>query len=458
MSEKEIVEPGRKRKTSGSEEKPAVKKTTASKKAASDISVEKKSESKDFVLETTGEMKPAKKKRTAAKKTLTTKKTGDSAASELSAAAGSELAEAARVVEEITGASAPVVKKPRRKAAAAAKKTKLSAPSSDEILKKAPAKKSVSKAKKEKAAAVVVETSIEVKAVEPVSAETASKTTPTPEQSPIFKELSEPKLPALSPENRARLQIQSPTRIFFYWSIKNDPFETMSRAFPPGRARDYALSVKLVNLKNKSEEIYPVEASGSYWFNADSNTAYRAEIGFFAANRPFVRLMYSNTVETPRSAPSPNQDWSMDFTVSANQFAEVLDASGYAQDAFEVEIAGDDRSLSDAATRETFFRITGEKILETDFDELRSALFALASGFTLESLRGQIGASLFFQMETMMRENAEKMSAEKILAALKESFHFEDEDEEFLTPVFGASAINFPRKSRLPKFSPVSSF
>ena len=167
--------------------------------------------------------------------------------------------------------------------------------------------------------------------------------------------------------------------------------------------------------------------------------------------------MYSNTVQTPRSAPSPNRDFSVNFAVTAEQFAEVLDASGYAQDAFEVAVAGDDQKAADRATQDAFFQLSGKRDLEADMSELRSILFALASETSLESLRGQISASLYAQIEAIMRENAERLSAEKVLAALKENFEFEDEAEEFLTPVFGASLINFPRKPRFPKFAPVSS-
>ncbi len=88
-------------------------------------------------------------------------------------------------------------------------------------------------------------------------------------------------------------------------------------------------------------------------------------------------------------------------------------------------------------------------------------LLAQASGYTLENLREQIGASLF----AFLQENAEKLSAENALASLQENFAvFSDEiEEEFLLPtIFGASLINFPRTSKkkrfLPKFVPVSSF
>ena len=279
-------------------------------------------------------------------------------------------------------------------------------------------------------------------------------------EDPIFKELSEPKLPAIAKENRARLQMQSPTRLNFYWSVKTNPFQTLNRAFG-GKTGSYTLVIKLVNQKNGREEIFPVEAEGSWWFNVDADAAYRAELGFYAPNRPFVRVMFSNTVETPRQNPSPNPDYSPNFTVSANQFAEVLDVSGFPQDAFEVALAGDDFEQAETATSKAFSQFVGHKKVGFSSDEIRFALLALASGHTLESLRGQISASLF----TFFKENTERLNAENALAALRENFDiFADElEEEFSSPaVFGASLINFPRTSKktryLPKFAPLSSF
>jgi len=283
-----------------------------------------------------------------------------------------------------------------------------------------------------------------------------------PEQSEVFKELSEPKLPELARENRARLQMQSPTKIYFYWTIKRNPFQTLNRVF--GNQTNYTLVAKLVNQTTGREELFPVEAEGSTWFDVDAASSYQAEIGFYATNRPFVRVMFSNRLETPRRNPSPRRDYSPNFTVSANQFAEVLDVSGFPQDAFEVALAGDDVEFTDNATQTAFSQIIGAP--RKDFDEnksseIRFVLLALASGYSLENLREHISPSLF----TVLQRNAEKLSAEKALIILQENFGVSAEEtfeEETSAPtVFGASLINFPRISRrkvLPKFAPISSF
>lgn len=286
-------------------------------------------------------------------------------------------------------------------------------------------------------------------------------------EDPIFKELSEPKLPELKKENRARLQIQSPTKIFFYWSFQNNPFQTLTRAFG-GNTGSYTLVLKIINQSLNLEEIMPIEAEGSSWFDAEANSKYKAEIGFYAVNRPFVRILNSNTVETPRKNPSSRRDYSRYFDVSANQFAQVLDDSGYAQDAVEVALAGNDAEYADFATQNAFKQIVEtdeEDFVRNDASDVRFALLALASGYTLEKLREHIGKRLFEKLQ----QNADKLSKENALSALQKNFgEYVDEiieEEQIGHAVFGASLVNFPKTSKrrvlrqpLPKFSPISSF
>lgn len=298
-------------------------------------------------------------------------------------------------------------------------------------------------------------------------AEESLETAETEEKDPIFKELAEPKLPELPRENRARLQMQSPNRIYFYWSLKNNPFQILQKVFR-GEKSSYRLIAKLINQKNETEQIHPVEAEGNWWFEVDSDSTYRAEIGFYAPNRPYFRILFSNIVETPRKSPSPRRDFTPDFSVNAQNFAEVLKKSGYRQDAFEVALAGDDIDYADFAAKNAFTRLTGRQYAATEnMSELRFALLALASGFSLEELRGHVSPTLF----ALFQESQEKLSAEKTLSALQENFgvledeFIEEKEETFAPTAVGGSLINFPRtlkkrrvpRTILPKLEPISS-
>lgn len=297
----------------------------------------------------------------------------------------------------------------------------------------------------------------------PDEAENAVQADPFEGKSPVFKELAQPKLPQLAQDNRAYLQMQSPSRVFFYWSVKNDSFETLRRALG-NRADNYGLAVKLVNLTNDREMIAPVESSGSWWFDAEPASSYRAEIGFYTPNRPFIRIIFSNTLETPRSAPSPNTDYSEYFAITPNQFAEVLDSAGFSQDAFDVYVAGDYPEFADEATRMAFVQLVGTE--EIDFSaislyELRYVLFALASGVTLSQLRESVSENLWNFLAHLTDQKTDALSEEKVILALEEFFGFspflEETDEEItLAPVFGLSIINFPKdlKNRKISFTP----
>lgn len=264
---------------------------------------------------------------------------------------------------------------------------------------------------------------------------------------PAFKELREPRLPDLPRENRARLLMQTPNRLYFYWSLKNNPYQILHRVFGDN-VGSYTLVLKLVNETRGTDEIHATDAAGNYWFSVEADCTYHAEIGFYAPNRPYFRALFSNPVTTPRRSPSPRIATDADWTMTTEEFAKVLDVSGFKQDAVEVVLAGDDREASDEATRSAFTELTGESVSFAEFtaDELRFALLALASGVTLESLRWSISPALF----EMLSKYAESLSAEAALAALQAKFNIEGEEfdfyEEASPAVYGASLVAFPRR------------
>lgn len=269
------------------------------------------------------------------------------------------------------------------------------------------------------------------------------------EISPIMKELASVELPPLERENRARLQMQSPNRLFFYWSIKGNPFQTLGRALG-GNMGSYALVLKLINVSRDTDEIHPVEAEGTWWFSVDADSSYRAEIGFYAPNRPYVRVMYSNTVTTPRKRPSPRVALASDWKVNVQAFTQVLDVSGFKLDAFEVALSGDTSASAPSFDHEQFARSIDRE--RSDFagiasDELRYALLLIASGASIEDLRHRIDASLF----GLLQSSADKLSSANVLAALKDQFGIETEDlseEELGSAVYGASLLHFPRRPK----------
>ena len=280
----------------------------------------------------------------------------------------------------------------------------------------------------------------------------------------VFDILAAPVLPPLERENRAALQMQSPNRLHFYWSIKNNPYQTLHRVFG-NNTGSYQIVLKLVNRSLDTEEIFAAETEGSRWFDVDSNSVYQVELGFYAPNRPFVKILHSNKIETPRKSPSPRRDLLPAFNVSAKQFAEVLEHSGFRQDAVEVAFAGDDLQFADEATARTVHQLTGKtNFADSEPNETRYALLALAAGASFDELRGRLNPSL----ANVLQAERNKLNAEEIRSSLEENFgaaadEFIEEEETILSArVVGASLLNFPRTVRrraLPrKILSISSF
>lgn len=296
----------------------------------------------------------------------------------------------------------------------------------------------------------------------PVFSGTLESSTKLEDMPPTFRELALPKLPVLEPHNRARLLMQTPNRLFFYWSIGANPFQKLNAALGTHTA-NYTLVVKLIDLKRDAEAIHPADVEGSWWFDVEADGEYRAEVGFYASNRPYVRALFSNTITTPRKSPSPRVDTEQDWSITADRFARVLEVAGFAQDAFDVAIAGDDPLSAESATHAAFAELVGDPEIDLDgiaADEMRHAMFLIASGVALEALRWEISPALFAELQ----KHAERLSAEKAVGILQERFEIEADEitsEEFGPAVYGASVIHFPKRLRtrrtLPKLSPITS-
>lgn len=285
----------------------------------------------------------------------------------------------------------------------------------------------------------------------------------TAEPSPVFRELATPVLPPLPRQNRARLQMQSPNRLFFYWSLRGNPFQALQKVLG-SQTGSYTLVLKLIDLRRDSETIHRAEAEGSWWFDAEADSDYRAEIGFFAPNRPYIRILFSNTVHTPRRSPSPRSADSAEWRVSSERFARVLNAAGFARDAFDVALSGGDAVSADARARNAFARFTGQHANGTEnvsASDIRFALLALASGMRLEALRWRISPALF----AFLQRYAGQIDSRRAAEVLLEEFGVEADMivvEESEAAVFGSSLVNFPRVLRIrlggPSPQPLSSF
>ena len=108
---------------------------------------------------------------------------------------------------------------------------------------------------------------------------------------------------------------------------------------------------------------------------------------------------------------SPRTAETAEWRVPADRFARVLDAAGFARDAFDVALAGDDPDAADTATHAAFSAFSGRPAAEfahLGSEELRYAMLALASGVSIEELRGLISEKLFAVLSALSGATGER--------------------------------------------------
>ncbi len=192
-------------------------------------------------------------------------------------------------------------------------------------------------------------------------------------------------LPLPRTQDRVRLLVQSPHRLFLYWTFRRNPFESLPRAFG-ARAAGFRFGVRLLNLTDGSDEFAPAGLdetgrAGEYWFTAQPGTGYAAHIGFLTDRNFFIRLLASQPVQTPRLSVSPRADDAPQFKAPPAEFARVLNETGYARDALAVRFeAADVRATEPLSQRIAagFFDGQAFALEQQDAQTLRTLLLALA--------------------------------------------------------------------------------
>lgn len=281
---------------------------------------------------------------------------------------------------------------------------------------------------------------------------------PTPAVVDKLAELSvdEP-LPETYTANRIRLIAQSPRKLYLYWEFAQNPFETLRRAFR-SQADSYTLVVKLVDLDNDVERLHLASSTRSQWLDARPGTSYRADVGFYAPARNFIRLLSSGAIRTPRAGVSRATDQAPEFHVAADEFARVLDDAGYVSDALEVSLEAADAATSDGATREIARRFGGRdapSMSVEDLAEMRGLLAALAFGANVEELKTLLSRRIADWLEHVSRTRKEAINAHHLFEVLRAMLGIEIDrtpfgflNEESLRrtarAVVGASELRLP--------------
>ena len=266
-------------------------------------------------------------------------------------------------------------------------------------------------------------------------------------------------LPETYQANRIRLLAQSPRRLYLYWEFLRDPYETLRRAFR-WQADRYRLVVRLVDLENGGETLHVASPTRSQWFNAQQGHSYRADVGFYAEGRAFIRLLSSTATRTPRAAVSRRADSSPRFRVSPSEFARVLDDAGYLSDALEISLEAADLAAGNGATRAIAREFGGEDvplITEDELAELRGLLAALALDADLDDLQLVLSPRLARWLVEISRARPGAIDSAHLLEILRATLGIEMERTAFAflsqeamrraaRVHFSASEVNLPLK------------
>lgn len=263
--------------------------------------------------------------------------------------------------------------------------------------------------------------------------------------SPVFKLLARPELPELEHETRARLMMQSPTRLYFYWSVGTRSYQALQKTLG-GSAGDYRLALRLLDLTADAEELHAIEPEGNWWFNVKPDNEYRAEVGFYSSSRPFVRILFSNSITTPRKSPSHHSATEARWAITTHKFAEVLESSGFEEDAFEIiqTSVGEEMRTSLAA----YVGVDENELSQLDREELYSALSLLAGGTPIDELKWKFRAEIY----AFLQAHTAKLNASSLEQELGITAFSDEQDLETFSAV-GGSLVNFPRR----RYRPVSS-
>jgi len=267
-------------------------------------------------------------------------------------------------------------------------------------------------------------------------------------------EADEP-LPATYAANRIRLLAQSPRRLFLYWEFKQDPFETLRRAFRL-QADRYRLAVKLIDLETGGEILHYASPIRSHWFDVQQDRSYRADVGFHAQGRAFIRLLSSAVTRTPRATVSRRADSGPEFQVSAGEFARVLDDAGYMSDALEVSLEAADVATSNRTTRRVAREFAGADLplmSAEELAEMRGLLASLALGVN----RLDLQSALSERLARWLGEISAAVDSARLIEILRDALGIEMEQTGFGIQnleamrraarfVVGASEINLPLK------------
>ncbi len=121
-----------------------------------------------------------------------------------------------------------------------------------------------------------------------------------------------------------RALVQDPFHLFVHWQLKDNPFDRLRRIFPPAEVEAFHSVLKLVDETTAIAVYFDAAFAREYWFSVFPDRTYRVELGVRSPKQGYIRMLSSQSVRTPRGAPSDQAAEEPQFQIAADEYVEVL--------------------------------------------------------------------------------------------------------------------------------------
>ncbi|MFL6208062.1 MAG: DUF4912 domain-containing protein [Pyrinomonadaceae bacterium] len=289
-----------------------------------------------------------------------------------------------------------------------------------------------------------------------VAADSAPPVAPAADSLAALAHDADEPLPETYTRDELQLLVQSPYRLYAYWQFARDPQVTLQRAFA-GAADGYQLAVRLLDSENSATHTDAASPARNYWFDVQPGRSYRVEVGFAAADKPFIRLLASDSARTPPVGVAPETDDAQEFHAGADELARVVNESGYAGDALALALEGADEATEHGGTLALAHTLAAAPVPPlgtTELAELRALIVSLVFAEPLPQVRARLSSPLARWLDALLAQHGAPSAQAGLLELLREVFGFELEiDEEAdaaaLRPTsfaWSASAVRQPER------------
>ncbi|HWN99969.1 MAG TPA: DUF4912 domain-containing protein [Blastocatellia bacterium] len=223
-----------------------------------------------------------------------------------------------------------------------------------------------------------------------------------------------------------RALLQDPFRIFIYWEVRQESLNGLTHYFSTEEAERFRVTLKLIEVEGGGEAFFEVGLRGRYWMMVFPDREYEFEIGVRSPEHGYIALLKSNRVRTPRGTVSPEPALEPEYKLSAPQFLNVLEASGFsAVQALDITVSALPGANADAEDL--------SDVLVKLPDPLREALTAASAGEPLtEELVNALPGWLRSELRRLLFGGDARLASAALIHYLPELLREALEDEREL--------------------------